>query len=81
MIVFGSVGRQAPPTTICLSQRLQYSPPGSTVYFELTYDQNRVTFRIQDKGIGIPITLPLNQGYLETSASTHKAFAVIIASR
>ena len=41
--------------TNLLSNALKYSPEGDTVNFELTCDQNLVTLRIQDKGIGIPL--------------------------
>ncbi|MBE9166821.1 response regulator [Pleurocapsales cyanobacterium LEGE 06147] len=37
-----------------LSNALKYSPEGSTVHFEVTAQQLKVDFRIQDSGIGIP---------------------------
>jgi PAS domain S-box-containing protein len=37
-----------------LSNAFKYSPPGSTVRFELLGHDNRVVFRIADQGIGIP---------------------------
>ena len=37
-----------------LSNAIKYSPEGGKIYFELICQQNTVTFRIQDQGIGIP---------------------------
>ncbi|MBD2164003.1 hybrid sensor histidine kinase/response regulator [Calothrix membranacea FACHB-236] len=37
-----------------LTNAIKYSPPGSTVNFELIGQQNAIAFRIQDQGIGIP---------------------------
>ena len=37
-----------------LSNAIKYSPSGSTVQFELTWLNDRVIFKIQDQGIGIP---------------------------
>lgn len=37
-----------------LSNAIHYSDPGSTVHFELTCSDDRVTFRVSDQGIGIP---------------------------
>jgi signal transduction histidine kinase len=37
-----------------LSNAIKYSPPGSTVQFDLTWLNDRVIFKIQDEGIGIP---------------------------
>jgi PAS domain S-box-containing protein len=37
-----------------LSNALKYSPEGSTVQFDLTANDDRVIFQIQDEGIGIP---------------------------
>jgi signal transduction histidine kinase len=37
-----------------LSNALKYSPDGGKIQFDLIFDQNTVTFRIQDEGIGIP---------------------------
>jgi PAS domain S-box-containing protein len=39
-----------------LSNAIKYSPDGSSVNFELVCDQTDAIFRIQDRGIGIPIT-------------------------
>jgi PAS domain S-box-containing protein len=38
-----------------LSNALKYSPPGSTVHFELLSQDNEVIFEIKDEGIGIPL--------------------------
>lgn len=38
-----------------LSNAIKYSPSGSTVHFDLVYQQGEAIFRIQDQGIGIPI--------------------------
>ncbi len=38
-----------------LSNAIKYSPEGSTVRFSCICDQEEVTFRIQDEGIGIPV--------------------------
>jgi len=40
--------------TNLLSNAIKYSPPGSTVNFELVYQDNEISFQIQDIGIGIP---------------------------
>lgn len=40
--------------TNLLSNALKYSPAGGTVWFDHTLDQEAVTFRIRDEGIGIP---------------------------
>lgn len=40
--------------TNLLSNALKYSPTGSPIQFDLTYLDNKVLFRIQDYGIGIP---------------------------
>jgi PAS domain S-box-containing protein len=37
-----------------LANALKYSPPESTVQFDLTDHQDKVVFRVQDQGIGIP---------------------------
>ena len=37
-----------------LSNALKYSPPGSTISFDLTCHSESVVFRIQDQGTGIP---------------------------
>ncbi|MBD2130491.1 PAS domain S-box protein [Microcoleus sp. ZQ-A2] len=37
-----------------LSNALKYSPEGSTVQFDLTAKDDRLIFKIQDQGIGIP---------------------------
>jgi signal transduction histidine kinase len=37
-----------------LSNAIKYSSQGSTVKFDLVYDQRQAVFRIQDQGIGIP---------------------------
>jgi PAS domain S-box-containing protein len=47
--------------TNLLSNALKYSPPGSTVQFELMRRNDQVVFRIQDQGIGIP---PEDLGHL-----------------
>ena len=38
-----------------LSNALKYSPQGGTVNFDLIGEQEKVIFRIQDRGIGIPV--------------------------
>lgn len=38
-----------------ISNAIKYSPTSSIVNFELNFDDYRVIFRIQDRGIGIPI--------------------------
>lgn len=38
-----------------LSNAIKYSPQGSTVKFDLVYQQNQVILKIQDEGIGIPL--------------------------
>lgn len=40
--------------TNLLANALKYSPQGSTVQFDLTCHPDKVVFRIQDQGIGIP---------------------------
>ncbi|MDX2231593.1 MAG: PAS domain S-box protein [Leptolyngbyaceae cyanobacterium bins.349] len=37
-----------------ISNAVKYSPPGSTVLFELSTTPDTITFRVQDSGIGIP---------------------------
>lgn len=39
--------------TNLLSNAIKYSPEGAPVFFELSYQDEVVTFRIQDRGIGI----------------------------
>ncbi len=39
--------------TNLLSNAIKYSPKGAPVFFELSYQDELVTFRIQDRGIGI----------------------------
>lgn len=41
--------------TNLLSNAIKYSPEGGTVFFELSCHDEAVTFRIQDKGIGISL--------------------------
>src|SRR5207237_1666430 len=41
--------------TNLLSNAIKYSPDGGTVLFELSCHERVVTFRIQDKGIGISL--------------------------
>ncbi len=41
--------------TNLLSNATKYSPQGSTVRFDLICQENQAIFRIQDKGIGIPL--------------------------
>jgi len=38
-----------------LSNAIKYSSPGSTVHFELLYQDDSAIFEIQDEGIGIPL--------------------------
>jgi signal transduction histidine kinase len=38
-----------------LSNAIKYSPEGSSIQFDLVCEDNTATFRIQDRGIGIPI--------------------------
>lgn len=38
-----------------LTNALKYSPAGSSVSFELTYEDRSAIFRVQDQGIGIPV--------------------------
>ena len=38
-----------------LSNAIKYSPQGSTVHFELTFQAGEVSFQIKDEGIGIPL--------------------------
>jgi len=40
--------------TNLLSNAIKYSAPGSTVYFELSCNQEGITLRITDEGIGVP---------------------------
>ncbi|MBZ0275733.1 MAG: PAS domain S-box protein, partial [Anaerolineae bacterium] len=37
-----------------LTNAFKYSPPGSTVYWDLSFDADNAIIRIQDSGIGIP---------------------------
>lgn len=37
-----------------LSNAIKYSPPGSKIIFELTQQEGKITFKIKDRGIGIP---------------------------
>lgn len=37
-----------------LSNAIKYSPPGSTIYFEVNYQEEEAMFLIKDSGIGIP---------------------------
>ncbi|MCG5056609.1 MAG: response regulator [Limnoraphis sp. WC205] len=37
-----------------LSNAIKYSPDGGTVHFDLIQDSQKVTFRVQDEGIGLP---------------------------
>ncbi len=41
--------------TNLLSNAIKYSPEGGNIQFHLIYENESVTFRIQDRGIGIPI--------------------------
>ncbi len=41
--------------TNLLSNAIKYSPQGGNIQFDLIYENESVTFRIQDRGIGIPI--------------------------
>jgi signal transduction histidine kinase len=41
--------------TNLLSNAIKYSPEGSSIQFDLVCEDNTATFRIQDRGIGIPI--------------------------
>ncbi len=41
--------------TNLLSNAIKYSPEGGTVFFELSYNNEAVRFRIQDKGLGISL--------------------------
>jgi PAS domain S-box-containing protein len=36
-----------------ISNAIKYSPQGGDILFELTYDDKEITFKIEDKGIGI----------------------------
>jgi signal transduction histidine kinase len=38
-----------------LTNALKYSPTGENIQFDLVFESNTVTFRIQDQGIGIPL--------------------------
>jgi signal transduction histidine kinase len=38
-----------------LSNAIKYSPVGTTIHFELNFQDNEVVFHIQDQGIGIPL--------------------------
>jgi PAS domain S-box-containing protein len=62
-----SLGDNAQKATVCmdpkllrqifsnlLSNAIKYSPPQSTIYFDLTYEDEAAIFQIQDQGIGIP---------------------------
>ncbi|MEI6047052.1 MAG: HAMP domain-containing sensor histidine kinase, partial [Chloroflexota bacterium] len=40
--------------TNLLTNAIKYSPPGSTVHFELAYQEEEVVMVIKDEGIGIP---------------------------
>ena len=42
--------------TNLLSNAIKYSPEGGTVKFDLTCEDSTVTFRVRDRGIGIPST-------------------------
>ena len=37
-----------------LSNAIKYSPQAGKVYFDLTFEQKEVIFRVRDRGIGIP---------------------------
>jgi len=37
-----------------LSNAIKYSPPGSTINFEMTRQEGEITFKIKDRGLGIP---------------------------
>jgi len=37
-----------------LSNAIKYSPPGSTINFEMTRREGEITFQIKDSGLGIP---------------------------
>ncbi|MCX7593110.1 MAG: ATP-binding protein [Fischerella sp.] len=41
--------------TNLLSNAIKYSPPGSNVHFELLCQEDMATFKIKDRGIGIPL--------------------------
>ncbi len=41
--------------TNLLSNAYKYSPQGGEVHLDLTYEQEAITFKIQDQGIGIPL--------------------------
>jgi signal transduction histidine kinase len=41
--------------TNLLSNAIKYSPEGGNIQFHLIYENESITFRIQDRGIGIPI--------------------------
>lgn len=41
--------------TNLLSNATKYSPEGSTVYFDLNYDDREIVFKIKDEGIGISL--------------------------
>jgi signal transduction histidine kinase len=41
--------------TNLLSNAIKYSPEGGNIQFDLIYENESITFRIQDRGIGIPI--------------------------
>jgi len=38
-----------------LSNAIKYSPQGGNIQFDLIYEPEKVVFRVQDKGIGIPV--------------------------
>ncbi|NWJ98472.1 MAG: PAS domain S-box protein [Chloroflexi bacterium] len=40
--------------TNLLTNAVKYSPPASTIHFELAYREEEVTFVVRDEGIGIP---------------------------
>ena len=42
--------------TNLLSNAVKYSPNGGNIHFHLACDDQQVTFKIQDQGIGIPVT-------------------------
>jgi len=46
-----------------ISNAIKYSPAGSQIDFEVVFDRNTLTCRIQDRGMGIPLT---DQAYLFT---------------
>jgi signal transduction histidine kinase len=38
-----------------LSNAIKYSPEGGNIQFDLIFEQDTVTFHLQDEGIGIPL--------------------------